>query len=199
MCQEYGVENNGNASIIFTYKDCNGSEQQEVIQVDEEKTICMIESLSSSPDITLNLQDCTCSTAPPVINYTVEECDANPLASPNIVIASNNTGFALSSGDFVNLQSDPNCVWKVLALSNGTPTDIMQTKSPITSCFDVCQDYTVVNNTDGGLSFEWIPCDTPKTNTYVVPAFSSYTICAKEFVTVSLGLEITKNACFCIE
>ena len=199
VCQEYGVENNGNAPIIFAYKDCNGFEQSEVILVDEEKTICMIESLNSSPDITLSLQDCDCSTAPPTINYTVEECDANPLAVPNIRIASNNTGFALISGDFVNLQSDPNCVWKVLALSNGTATDIMQTKSPITSCFDVCQDYTVVNNTDGGLSFEWIPCDTPKTNTYVVPAFSSYTICAKEFVTVSLGLTITKNACFCIQ
>ncbi|MHA2301330.1 MAG: hypothetical protein ACXACD_10295, partial [Candidatus Thorarchaeota archaeon] len=81
---------------------------------------------------------CNCATT----QLELKKCEHDPTAPITTVISENNLG--VSVGQFVEIDTDPGCVYEVVALSEETATaSLTAIRADITDCTDVCLLYRI--------------------------------------------------------
>lgn len=96
-------------------------------------------------------------------------------------------------GDFVEVVSQPFCIFQVIGYSSGTPTKIINAISLVTDCNQVCFGYNVVNNTPETQLIQYTDCASLPVNYYLPPGYS-YSFCAL-VGSVSALIPVTTTGC----
>lgn len=96
-------------------------------------------------------------------------------------------------GDFVEVVSEPFCVFQVIGYSSGTPTKVINAISLVTNCNQVCFGYNVVNNTPETQSIQYTDCTSLPVNYNLSPGYS-YSFCAL-VGSVSASIPVTPTGC----
>jgi hypothetical protein len=96
-------------------------------------------------------------------------------------------------GDFVELQSQPFCIFQVVGLSSGTPTKVITDITAVTDCNEVCFGYNVVNNTAETQTIEYTDCSSVSIM-YNLPPGYAYSFCAL-VGSISSSIPVTAVGC----
>ena len=98
-----------------------------------------------------------------------------------------------SIGDFVEVVSQPFCVFQVVGYSSGTPAAVINSASLITNCDQVCFGYNVINNTPETQSIQYTDCSSIPVN-YNLPPGYAYSFCAL-VGSISSSIPVTATGC----
>ena len=176
ICQEYSIENTDEGPITVEYNDCIGVLQSIAIAAEETVNVCLTELVTSPTLFDISLVDCVCETEA----WEVVRCQSS-LASPSAsYIAAALPGIGL--GDFVKIDTDPDCVYQVEASSEEGPTVTITSVLAITDCNEVCNQYNVINNSLVSGSFQYKQCVTGVVITEPLDAGEDIDICTTEFI-----------------
>lgn len=96
-------------------------------------------------------------------------------------------------GDFVEVVSQPFCVFQVIGYSSGSPTLVINALSVVTNCNQVCFGYNVINNTAETQSIQYTDCSSTPVN-YNLPPGYAYSFCAL-VGSVSASIPVTPTGC----
>lgn len=80
-------------------------------------------------------------------------------------------------GDFVELLSQPFCVFQVVGYSSVASTGVINAISLVTNCNQVCFGYNVVNTTPDNQLIQYLDCMYSPVNYVIAPGYS-YSFCA---------------------
>lgn len=136
---------------------------------------------------------CDCSSA----SLLVRECTASLNSSPATYIVPATQGITV--GSFIEVSADAaGCVYEVIQDSTDSPnTNVSAVRSDITNCNQVCQTYTILNNSNAQQTVNYGDCDN-NLESITVQSGSTETICATSISTYSTtDLTITKVDCEC--
>lgn len=188
VCLMYRIESsaaNQNAQVI----PC-GYADSITISLDEGQSteICLKEVLTIDAGITLTLLDCECPDT-----WVVERCDDDGVAQFEII----DGGGLITTGDFVSLTSDPACRYYVLYPTSIAVTDVLNAiETDVTACTQVCNYYTITNNSGGPLTVNYNDCDGNPQTTPLIEDLGTFDVCATQIADV-VGTSITFVSCTC--
>jgi len=138
------------------------------------------------------VSNCDTSDCAPENNFLLRRCDQE--RTDTEVIASFVGGTA-SAGDFVAIVNEPNCVYTVVETTNENATETIASRlSSISSCNEVCNQYTLTNNGVATDFIDYIDCDGFFQEIGIATG-DSETICATSITTIDPNTSITMIRC----
>lgn len=135
---------------------------------------------------------CDCSAE----NIIVQQCRQDGVVSTEIV----NNSFGLVVGDFVSLQSDPDCVYEVIDTTTDDVTDTIATvRNDITNCLEVCGYYRITNTSpDTQHIFQYNDCEgTPEVIEITLGIGEIRNVCLTSFNTPVAEVTVEFISCTC--
>ena len=184
VCNYYNVTGAGPGPQTFTYRDCGGIKDTNVV-IGELETIqvCTAQAIDQSANFSIVWQSCDC----PVQNHVIEDC-----VTGETLVGSYPTQLALNTT--VNV-SGVGCLWKVTGYTFATP-DIIISSISGDSCDNECNFIQFENNTNVNGSVTVVNC-TGTTVTQLMLPFSAYSSCIKSIVSRDPEITIYSQTCNC--
>jgi len=192
VCNKYRVTNTTGSDIILEYYDCSGAYYELTIAPSGVEIICATIIENPGAGVTINVSNCDTSDCAPENNFLLRRCDQE--RTDTEVIASFVGGTA-SVGDFVVIVNEPNCVYTVVETTNENATETIASRlSSISSCNEVCNQYTLTNNGVATDFIDYIDCNGLFQEIGIATG-DSETICAKSITTIDPNTSITLIRC----
>lgn len=198
VCQQYIITNNSTTSTLgATYVDCDDDDVSFALQPLQSETVCAkVFNITPGPgiDYSISLQNCECQTPEPPNNFDVRQCRLDGVVVNEVV-----SGIpGVQTGSFVTLTSPADCVYEVFGTTGQQPSASINQLLNITSCTDVCQQYSVFNNSpDQSHVLDFINCD-DEGDQVTIGIGQTVVLCMKDIIgTPSTELQITLDNCLC--